>query len=91
MQLSATIYNFIYLSPVVSVPVWAGGAVLPPAVVVVAVVVVVAAVVVAGQGSGGVEAVVEQHADDEDLGGDGEQVQGGLLAQQRVEGGEVIG
>ena len=53
MQLSATIYNFIYLSPVVSVPVLskrmvvAGGAVLPPAVVVVAVVVVVAAVAVA--------------------------------------------
>ena len=91
MQLSATIYNFIYLSPVVSVPVpssrmVAGGAVLPPAVVVVAVV-----VVVAGEGSGCVEAVVEQHADDEDLGGDGEQVQGGLLAQQCVEGGEVIG
>ena len=69
----------------------AGGAVLPPAVVVVAVVVVVAAVVVAGEGSGCVEAVVEQHADDEDLGGDGEQVQGGLLAQQCVEGGQVIG
>ena len=71
----------------------AGGAVLPPAVVVVVVVVVavVAAVVVASQGSGCVEAVVEQHADDEDLGGDGEQVQGGLLAQQRVEGGQVTG
>ena len=72
----------------------AGGAVLPPAVVVVAVVVVVvvvAAVAVPGEGSGCVEAVVEQHADDEDLGGDGEQVQGGLLAQQCVEGGQVIG
>ena len=68
----------------------AGGAVLPPAVVVVVVVVVVA-VVEASQGSGCVEAVVEQHADDEDLGGDGEQVQGGLLAQQRVEGGQVTG
>ena len=72
----------------------AASAVLPPAVVVVVVVVVVAAVVavvVGSQGSGCVEAVVEQHADDEDLGGDGEQVQGGLLAQQRVEGGQVTG